>query len=555
MTARWTFSSLARSSLPRCATALAAFVTAVAVPAARAGAQLAYDRSTFLHGIGSSPRVWGQPYPDLGALTPPQYLSRRVDLKAVGTLNLNAGAPDTVAGLRYADQRDNLVRFLAGASGRDVLFAHSLGSLVSRGAFAVVGGARVAGIVTVAAPHQGAPIADSAGAALRYAQDMLSSVDAAKANVKWYLAATFILGGVGTFLHELFSALDAQRSGGLPSAGGVTDLPRLAALKDLGPNDSAVVALNAYRGDGVVPRVNIRGSIPYAHALLRLAAATPGSESFEDMKQAKDKGLSLFRKCKNMGNWTFNASDPGNKCQRAANMLGALDGVWAAYTNGTTCNGALPGGGCWRYEPRKVPSDGVVPNERSNYPTSNGVTYDRPVDMATHLDIYRRRDALNAAADGMLLMGMREANTAPAAWQQVGGRFQHVSVGADGTVWSVNSAGQVYRLSGGSWEQMPGSLKQVAVGRASHVWGVNAWDEIYRWNGWGWDRIGGSLKQIAVASDGTVWGVNLADQIYRLNGGGWERVPGYLKQVSVGSASQVWGTNSADEIWSRTGGG
>ncbi len=140
-------------------------------------------------------------------------------------------------------------------------------------------------------------------------------------------------------------------------------------------------------------------------------------------------------------------------------------------------------------------------------------------------------------------------------WTIVPGALKHVSVGADGTVWGVNSADQIYRRSGDGWEQIPGALKQVSVGATSQVWGVNSADQIFRWTGSGWEHIPGGLKHVSVGADGTVWGVNSADMIYRWLGGGWEQIPGSLKQIAVGSASQVWGTNAADLIFRWLGGG
>ncbi len=140
-------------------------------------------------------------------------------------------------------------------------------------------------------------------------------------------------------------------------------------------------------------------------------------------------------------------------------------------------------------------------------------------------------------------------------WTMVPGALKHVSVGADGTVWGVNSADQIFRTTGGGWEHIPGALKQVSVGSASQVWGVNSADQIYRWTGGGWEHVPGGLKHASVGADGTMWGVNSADQIFRWTGGGWEHIPGGLKQISVGSASQVWGTNSADMIYRWQGGG
>src|SRR5690554_4049768 len=114
---------------------------------------------------------------------------------------------------------------------------------------------------------------------------------------------------------------------------------------------------------------------------------------------------------------------------------------------------------------------------------------------------------------GSVAVGIVMVSGPDEAWMPVPGALKHVSVAADGTVWGVNAADQIYRRDGNAWTRISGALKQVSVGSASQVWGVNAADKIYRWNGSSWTQVSGALKHVSVAADGTVWGVNAADQI------------------------------------------
>jgi len=67
-----------------------------------------------------------------------------------------------------------------------------------------------------------------------------------------------------------------------------------------------------------------------------------------------------------------------------------------------------------------------------------------------------------------------------ALWQNVPGAAVCVSVGADDNVWAVNSAGQTYRMDGGSWQAVPGVMfKQVAVADHNLIWGVNPSGQIF----------------------------------------------------------------------------
>lgn len=142
-----------------------------------------------------------------------------------------------------------------------------------------------------------------------------------------------------------------------------------------------------------------------------------------------------------------------------------------------------------------------------------------------------------------------------AGFQVIPGALKQVSVGADGTVWGVNSANEIfmYNAQAQSWTQAPGELVQVAVGSANAVWGINAIGEIYRWNAnaGSWDLIPGNLSQIAVGADGDVWGINYASEIYQFSSSSqsWQQIPGSLKQIAVGFDGAVWGVNDSNGVY------
>ena len=61
-------------------------------------------------------------------------------------------------------------------------------------------------------------------------------------------------------------------------------------------------------------------------------------------------------------------------------------------------------------------------------------------------------------------------------FQQVPGELQHMSVGADGTVWGLNSnyyTDNIYRWDGSNFQLVPGNLEQISVGNKDNVWGVS----------------------------------------------------------------------------------
>ena len=157
--------------------------------------------------------------------------------------------------------------------------------------------------------------------------------------------------------------------------------------------------------------------------------------------------------------------------------------------------------------------------------------------------------AINSA--GQIFMYNGETGT----WTQVAGSLTHIAVGGNGAVWGVNAAGSVFHWNAAAhtWELMPGNLSQIAVGAEGDVWGLNGSDEIYHFDAasQSWTWIPGELAQISVGFDGAVWGTNSQDEIYQFNPGSqqFEQVAGALSQISVGADGDVWGLNTSDEIY------
>lgn len=452
---------------------------AIVTAAGRANAQLSYTHTSLLHGLGSDSVIWTTPYPALGSRTSPQYLSSQVQLKDVRAPRLNRGALDQY-GLNYAGQRENLGQFVTAAGGQHVLAGHSLGALVARGSYEALGAGAspVAGIVAIAAPHQGALIADSAEHAFQYLRNLETAVKDAARGARIRGA---VLTAIGIYLVP--GAWWAGALGGAAIAGGMysidrgseviefptaglEDFPKLKALPDLRRNSPVVGHLKHYYGDGGLPRANIRGSIPHEDALLRLAAAMSRGSSFEELKARKAEGLSSLRGCNNLGNWNFNLLAPASTCRRAIRLLEGLDARWAGWVNGTQYGlvARLPWGmgDIYGQVPRRVPFDGVVPNEWSVYPTTTVLNYDATVPGANHQDIYARTDGLNEVAEGMIAMGMDPATaltasiSGPTSYESYETlTWEAVAQGGDGTYtynWSYRPEGssQWYAMGSGS---------------------------------------------------------------------------------------------------------
>ena len=134
-------------------------------------------------------------------------------------------------------------------------------------------------------------------------------------------------------------------------------------------------------------------------------------------------------------------------------------------------------------------------------------------------------------------------------WTLIPGGLSDIGVGANGVVWGVNSAQQIYRWTGSTWTQMPGAASRVSVDPQGNAWVVNAAGGIYAWNGSAWAQIPGGLSDIGVGANGVVWGVNAAQQIYRWTGSTWTQMPGAATRVSVDPQGNAWVVNSSGQIY------
>lgn len=163
-------------------------------------------------------------------------------------------------------------------------------------------------------------------------------------------------------------------------------------------------------------------------------------------------------------------------------------------------------------------------------------------------------DLATGSPETAILAGTGKATRA-SSFSPVPGALSHIAVGADGSVWGINSSQQIftYDYAENGWTSIPGALTQIAVGSSTAVWGLNAQGQIYHWDSvqLKWLDIPGTLMQIAVGADGDAWGLNYQSNIYHYNPqtGTFSQVPGTLIQIAVGSAGAVYGVNGGGAIF------
>jgi pimeloyl-ACP methyl ester carboxylesterase len=315
------------------------------------------------------------------------------------------GFPNLDSLARFSTQVTNLASFLSPA-GQYVLVAHSMGSLVSRDTYLDYPALRpqIKGIVAVAAPHQGAPLADNALVVRDFFADVQRRILGALPAV---LAETAVLGfllyyGTGDVTGGVF--LFAAASGFALHAGQVLDLTSLyaltaiPALQDIRTTSPTIDSLNRNFGDSQIQRANIYGSIPAQNAAIRvLYSASNDDAHFANGVSNYNKAVALFKSCKYINYATILSWMNGRNCGFAVKVLRRIDERWVRYVNGTDAYG----------NPRVIPFDGIVPNERSRYPTSNGVSFNKVVPGVNHINIYKTQIGLDQVKAGMLAIGMQ----------------------------------------------------------------------------------------------------------------------------------------------------
>jgi hypothetical protein len=376
----------------------------LAIASTQLHAQLTYDHTSFLNGFGSDSTVWLNSYVDL-QMTPPAYLGQRVVLKTPGYPNVDSLK-------RYSGQVSDIAAYLT-RGGQHVLVAHSLGSLVARGAYIDNPGIRpdVAAIVAITAPHQGAPLADNFVTLRSFLRDMQRRIDDAKtaiaieAAVLTNLFSVFVPEKRTTGLGPSLIAFLLINTFNIPiDVSNLDQVGAAPAFRDLSPDSAAIVHLNATFDDGAIPRANIYGTIPFRNAALRLYESSRDMDAdLPSLVRWRDIGQTAFSACKWFGYVTIVQWTLGRRCAYARKTLARLDDRWAKYVNGWDANGNT----------RYVPFDGVVPNERSHYPSTNGLAYESPVTLTNHLNVYKTQAGLNQVGNGMLAVLMQPVQGPP----------------------------------------------------------------------------------------------------------------------------------------------
>lgn len=92
--------------------------------------------------------------------------------------------------------------------------------------------------------------------------------------------------------------------------------------------------------------------------------------------------------------------------------------------------------------------------------------------------------------------------------ERVPGTLVGIDAGGDGNaVWGVNSAGNIYRLNAErtAWTQIPGKLAQISVGADGTVMGVSSAGILYLRQGDGWVAVSRGVRKVSCGNSSNIW--------------------------------------------------
>lgn len=136
---------------------------------------------------------------------------------------------------------------------------------------------------------------------------------------------------------------------------------------------------------------------------------------------------------------------------------------------------------------------------------------------------------------------------------------QSIAAGSDGTVWVVNTKGELVKREKGQWKHNPTGKNavEVSVGDTNNVWCLNNLGQPFRLSGttadspWLPQTVPGlPVASIGAGNDGAVWVANTKGELFAKDGPTWRmNDKGKAVQISVGNRNLVWCVNAAGELF------
>ena len=320
---------------------LAVLATALAFSASAAAQAASYDGTYFVHGFNDGYYRFD--------MTVPALRARGLDLKAVRAPSLSSTQPVAIQADELRSYQNGYLWF----SDSTILVGHSMGGLTSRAAY-LANPANIVGIVTVATPHQGSPIAVGGQRFTRHMGLVVARTVRAIVGFATYLpfsgpTVRHILSDHGTISDLVVAEINTRNAASSPGAA------------DLRPASATIQSLSAARADGVLPRANVVGEIPYRHAVWYVLASAQRNEGLASgYIRTRTTVKSFAKTCKHVAYATIILWAQGRECAKLDRAISQIDNEYLGAVNGRAPSG----------RPLIGANDGLVPQSHSIYPSA-----------------------------------------------------------------------------------------------------------------------------------------------------------------------------------------
>jgi len=144
-----------------------------------------------------------------------------------------------------------------------------------------------------------------------------------------------------------------------------------------------------------------------------------------------------------------------------------------------------------------------------------------------------------------------------------GSLYSPISAGTDGSVWVIDSQGNLYQLTGddgqgaGTWQPVAGApaLATAPVGSVGSLWAISSGFQVLMYSNGSWQPTSWPSYfppyQISVGEDGSVWALDNHANLYQFENQQWQQssVANSAMFFAVVSSNAIWGINFHD-TWS-----
>jgi len=134
-----------------------------------------------------------------------------------------------------------------------------------------------------------------------------------------------------------------------------------------------------------------------------------------------------------------------------------------------------------------------------------------------------RAQDIGAGADGTIwIIGANNSpykwNEGGYAWEQVSGTATRIAGLSDGTAVVLNAEGRIFRQRGQNWQELPGRADDISAGADGSIWIIGDSGSPYKWNesGYAWEQKQGTGTQIAVSGPGVPWVLNAEGEVFQM---------------------------------------